>query len=294
MPREFPASASKSNPRAIAIVLGAFALVGTSCAHSTGKSGQSPPAPASSDAAPTRARSCFLLHELGVGRVVREPSEGCAFRVPPASTFKVPHALAALDAGVLEADEVFPYDGKAWHHGSYRRDQPLASAIRYSVLWYFQRLAERLGPERELDYLERFNYGNTDISSGLTSFWLYESLRISPDEQAGFLVRLYEHSLPIKPEAQEVVRGALVQPAGKVVNATGEHPFAQPWPEDAVVSAKTGSGSRPNEPDVRWLVGHVRRGHRAWIFVANVVGDGLSPLAALDLAGRSLKAAGVL
>jgi beta-lactamase class D len=223
------------------------------------------------------ARSCFLLYELGVGRVARQPSEGCAVRVTPASTFKIPHALAALDAGVVRADEVFKYDGRPRRHESYRHDQTLASAIRNSVLWYFQELAGRLGPRRELEYLKKLEYGNADISSGLKTFWLYESLRISPEEQERFLVRLFEDALPVARAAQQVVREALVQPPGRVVNATGEHPFAQPWPAGTVVSAKTGSGSHPNQPDVRWLVGHVRRGKRAWIFVSNVVGDGLPP-----------------
>lgn len=130
--------------------------------------------------------------------------------------------LRRLHAGVVRADELFPYDGARWRHESYRRDRDLTSAIRHSVVWYFQRTAERLGPERELEYLRKFEYGNADMSGSLTSFWLY------------------------------------------------------------------------CRPDVRWLVGHVRRGSRAWIFVSNVVADRLAPLAAVDLAARSLKRAGVL
>jgi beta-lactamase class D len=170
----------------------------------------------------------------------------------------------------------------------------MATALRFSALWYFQALARRLGPAREQAYLERLGYGNTDSSSGLETFWLYQSLAISPDEQARFLLRLYEDALPIDRHAQQVVRDLLIQPAGVVVNGTGEHPFAQPWPADAVVSTKTGSASEEDRPDVRWLVGHVRRGSRSWIFVSNVVGDDLPPLAAVDLAAGALKKAGVL
>ena len=274
-------------------LLGLGGFLAPSCAH--------PPAKVSDRGAPrwherptSAPRACFLLHELGVGPVVRAPFEGCAIRVTPASTFKIPHALAALDAGVLTPDEVFRYDGSPWPHESYRRDQTLATAIRYSVVWYFQELARRLGPARELEYLAKLDYGNRDISGGLTSFWLYESLSISPDEEEKFLLRLYQDELPVAHAAEEVVRRALVQPVGMIVNATGAHPFAQPWPAGTVVSAKTGSGTQPNRPDVRWLVGHVRRGTRAWIFVSNVVGEDLAPLAAVDLAARSLKRAGVL
>jgi beta-lactamase class D len=111
--------------------------------------------------------SCFLLSEIGVGQMRREPSSGCATRMTPASTFKIPHALAALDAGVLSGpDAAMSYDGSSVAWPSWQRDHTLASAMHSSVLWYFQRLAQRLGPDRERDYLRRFDYGNQDASSG--------------------------------------------------------------------------------------------------------------------------------
>src|SRR5262244_1895581 len=63
---------------------------------------------------PAGARgSCFLLHEIGVGEVRRDPSTMCAIRVTPQSTFKIPHALAALDAGVIQdVDALVKYDGR--------------------------------------------------------------------------------------------------------------------------------------------------------------------------------------
>jgi beta-lactamase class D len=227
---------------------------------------------------------------MGAGEVRRGPSDGCSARVTPASTFKIAHALAALDSGVLVGPNVpFAYDGAPDMPETWKRDHTLATAMRYSVVWYFQRVATMLGRDRERAYLAMFDYGNRDSSSGLTTFWLDESLRISPDEQERFLVRLYEDALPVSKTAMQAVRDILVQPNGVVVNAMGEHPFDAPWPEGAVVSAKTGSAG-----DVRWLVGHVERQRRSWVFVSCVTGGPLDPLAAIDLAGASLRAAGVL
>jgi beta-lactamase class D len=235
-------------------------------------------------------RSCFLLYELGVGEVRGSPADGCSTRVTPASTFKIPHALAALDSGILTGPNVtFAYDGSPDMPEPWRREHSLATAMRYSVVWYFQRLATKLGPDRERAYVAKFDYGNQDSSSGLTTFWLDGSMRISPDEQERFLVRLYEDALPVSKEAMRAVRELLVQPAGVVVNAMGEHPFDAPWSEGTVVSAKTGSAD-----DVRWLVGHVERQKRSWVFVSCVTGTGLDPLAAVDLAARSLRAERVL
>jgi beta-lactamase class D len=242
------------------------------------------------------AGECFLLQALGSEDIRRSPSAVCDLRVTPASTFKIPHALAALDSGVAErTDHRIEFAGGESPFPSWQRDHTLASAMRHSVVWYFQRIAERLGMERERRYLERFEYGNADPSSGLTTFWLGGSLLISPEEQLRFLRRLYLGELPASPEAMEGVRRILVQPPNVVTSALGETPLSSPWPEGAVVSAKTGRARDHGGSEVRWLVGHVRRGEREWVFVSCVVGGvDLPANAAIELAGRSLHEPGVL
>ncbi len=273
--------------------LAALTALTLACSHPQASPAATPPGP------PAEALrvSCFLLHELGVGEVRRSPADGCSSRLSPDSTFKIPHALAALDSGVLAGPDVrFAYDpsfATSWDSPdvpeSWKRDHTLATAMRSSVVWYFQRVATMLGPDRERAYLAKLDYGNRDSASGLTTFWLDGSLRISPDEQERFLVRLYEDALPVSEAAMKAVREILIQPPGVVVNAVGEHPFDAPWPEGAVVSAKTGMGD-----EVAWLVGHVHRGGRAWVFVSCVAGSGGYALAAIDLAARSLREAHVL
>jgi beta-lactamase class D len=267
---------------------GASALVALACC--------TPPAVATSTSIPTQSPpSCFLLYEIGSGES-RRIGDACATRVTPASTFKIPHALAALDSGVLAGpDVVFAYDPAFSSRAAdgpsvWRQSHTLATAMRYSVVWYFQRVAVLLGPDRERAYLERLEYGNRDASSGPTTFWLDEGLRISPEEQEKLLVRLYEDALPVSKAAMRTVRQILVQPAGVVVNALGEHPFDAPWPEGTTVGAKTGTAD-----NVTWLVGSVQRGGRSWVFVSCVMAPSArDPLAAIRLGATSLREAGVL
>lgn len=256
----------------------------------------SAPAPQRMPQPPPPSGSCFLLLDVTTGGLRRDPATVCDARFPPASTFKIPHAVAALDAGVVkDADETIAYDGTPREYEAWRRDHTLASAMRYSVLWYFQRVAERLGMSREEFYLRRLRYGNADPSSGLTTFWLGGSLRISPVEQLTFLRRLYYGELPVGERAMRIVRDILVQPQGVVVNASGEHPFDAPWPAGTVLSAKTGSTSFDRDRAVRWLVGRVERGRQSWIFVSCVTGGaGLDANAAVDLAAQVLRAEHVL
>jgi beta-lactamase class D len=242
-----------------------------------------------------RTDSCFILHEIGKGRTRRAPSSSCDLRITPQSTFKIPHALAALDAGVISETEVIRYDGHEVAWPSWGHDQTLATALRSSVVWYFQELAGRLGVEREQQYLDRFAYGNRNVTGGLKTFWLGRSLTISPDEQEQFLLKLFTNNLRVNARASETVRRLLIQPPGQVTNASGSPSLGATWDADTSVTAKTGAGPTGDGRAVRWLVGHVRRGSRAWIFVSNIVGPmDLPTTAAIDQAGRALVEEGVL
>lgn len=245
--------------------------------------------------APESVESCFLLHELRLGELRRNPSAACRTRVTPASTFKVPHALAALDAGVVTPDEVFRYDGTGDWPASARRDHTLASAIHHSVLWYFMRLAERLGAEREKAYLQKFAFGNMDSSSALTGFWVGGSLQVTPEEQLAFWLKLYENTLPVAAWAASTVKQMLIQPRGVVINAAGKHPFDAPWPAGTVVSTKTGSAADQSGRGTRWLIGHIDKSGRQFIFVSCVIGPrDIAANAAIDLAARALREAHIL
>ena len=217
-----------------------------------------------------RVEGCFLLYEVGKGEVRRRPADICTTRLLPASTFKIPHALAALDAGVVSgADEVIKYDGAPTTMEAWRHDHTLQTAMRDSVVWYFQHLARRLGMERERAYLRRFDYGNADPSSGLTTFWLGGSLQIRPEEQLRFMQRLYRDELPASPSAMRIVRQLIVQPPslcralalrhdGQCKNGKRHRPR---WPIGPL--ARRPRGARRPQLDLRQLRRRRRRYPRA-------------------------------
>ena len=240
--------------------------------------------------------ACFLLFEEGVGERARSPATACDRRLTPASTFKIPHALAALDAGVLDSAKTrFAWDGRPLEIEAWRHDHTLETAMRYSVVWYFQRVAETMGLPREEEYLTRFGYGNARTGGALTSFWLGGELVISPVEQLAFLRRFFSGALPVRPEALAVAQAILLQPPGTVFNSMGEHPFDAPWPRGTSLRAKTGSARDRRGSEVRWLVGQVRRAGRSWIFVTCVAGGTDLPAdAAIALAARRLREEKVL
>ena len=170
-------------------------------------------------------------------------------RYTPASTFKIPHALFALDAGAVGDEfQIFKWDGKVRDIESWNRDQNLRSSMRNSVVWVYQQLAREIGIEREGQYLRKINYGNAD-PSGVDPFWVDGNLSISAEEQIAFLRRLYRNDLPFRVEHQRLVKDIMIVEAGRE------------W----ILRAKTGWSGK-----VGWWVGWVEWPTGPVLFALNI------------------------
>ena len=136
-------------------------------------------------------------------------------RYTPASTFKIPHSLFALDAGLLKDEfQLIPWDRVKRPTPAWNGDQTLRSAMRNSVVWVYQRFAEELGPQREAGYLRAIDYGNAKVT-GNAPFWVEGDLALSCTEQIAFLRRLYRNELPFHVEHQRLVKDVMIVEAGR-------------------------------------------------------------------------------
>src|SRR4051794_24135360 len=213
-------------------------------------------------------RHCFVLREVGKGDVVRKGGDECKKRSTPASTFKIPHALVALETGVVGEEEklTMPPNRTFPRWGG---EHTLRSATHDSVLTFFQAMARRIGPEREKEWLRKLGYGNEDASEPVDQFWLNGTLRISPDEQVSFLEKFVVGKLPVSRHAAEYVRSSVTHRAGTYF-ATGANHTIPAWPPGATLWAKSGfSGGKER---VSWYVGGVERDGRQWVFASRIEG----------------------
>src|SRR6187549_1510016 len=98
--------------------------------------------------------SCVAILNTATGLVSRTNGQ-CDTPLSPASTFKIPHALVALETGVVSATTVERWDGTV-HRAtpSWDTDHTVLSALRPSVLWFFQRIAPRVGADRMHAWLQ--------------------------------------------------------------------------------------------------------------------------------------------
>lgn len=203
-----------------------------------------------------------LLYDLRRDRLYAVYGEHADERRLPASTFKIPNALAALETGLVEDENtVLPWDGmNRPEQPAWNQDLTLREAFGHSAVPHFQELARRLGPERMQATLDRLGYGNRDISGGIDRFWLDGGLRISPREQLAFLIRLYRNELPLSVRAQETVKRVML----------GEET------ETYRIRAKTGRAARvPTQ--VAWWIGWVERGDDVYFFVTSLVAERPDP-----------------
>lgn len=162
-----------------------------------------------SDAGVTGA---FLLYDPQKDLYLAYDSARCRRQACPASTFKIFNSLVFLETGALrDENEVIRWDSVERSIKEWNRDHTLRSAIEYSVVWFYQELARRVGRERLQGYLDSVGYGNRTIGEKVDEFWLDGSLRISPVEQIDFLARLHQNRLPFSRRTMDIVRDIMVK-----------------------------------------------------------------------------------
>lgn len=233
---------------------------------------------------------CFVFLEARTGVTTRSDPTACRTRLAPASTFKIPHAVLGLETGAVTLETVERWDGTP-HPGmiGWDRDHTVTSALQPSVVWFFQRLAPRIGAARMRRWLRRIGYGNARTDGDVTRYWLNGTLFVSPDEQVAVLDRFFREQLPARPEYQRAVERALAQPPGTVASALGIRTLPGDWSGVRSWTVKTGR-TQYRDRRVGWLVGRLGTGDRTVVFASAVWADGadLDPAAASDFAAAEL------
>lgn len=215
------------------------------------------------------AHSCVVVADNGVTqRWLGSPAD-CATRLSPASTYKIPHALIGLETGIITTTTVEKWDGvKNPDQPKWNLDHTVLSAMKPSVLWFFQRMAPKIGAARAHDWLQRFAYGNADTSGEITSYWVNGTLRISPDEQLAFLRKFYDTALPVSKTYVDQLQGAMQQAPGTVENARGFVKLDARWRNGIALDAKTGATTIASGESASWLVGQLTVDARTIVFAS--------------------------
>lgn len=174
----------------------------------------------------------------------------------PASTFKIPNSIIALETGVVKNDSVvFKWNGEKRKMKKWEQDLTFKKAFQVSCVPCYQEIARKIGVKRMKSYLKKLNY-NTMVFDSLTidDFWLVGPSKISQMQQIEFLKRFYFSELPISKRTESIMKN--IMQIEKTENYT--------------LSGKTGWGMRNGEVDNGWLVGYFETTKGIFFFATNI------------------------
>jgi beta-lactamase class D len=178
----------------------------------------------------------------------------CNIAFCPASTFKIPNTLIALESDIATTESVFKWNGEKRTFPSWEKDMTIKEAFQVSAVPVYQEIARRVGVEKMKYYTQLFNYGNLDINAeNIDKFWLEGKSDITQFQQVYFLQKLYNLQLPISENTMKLTKEIML------------HETA----DNYKISGKTGWAVRQDE-SVTWFVGYIETENNVYFFATNV------------------------
>lgn len=195
---------------------------------------------------------CFSMVNNQTGAVTVYNMQLDTQRFLPASTFKIVNSLIGLETGrITDEKMVIQWDGiKRWNP-DWNKDLTMEEAFKVSAVNYYQEVARRIGKDTMKQWIDSLHYGNMNISGAIDSFWLNNTLKISPDEQLGLVKKLYFDKLSFSKRAQQIVRDVMLQENNTQYK----------------LSYKTGWGFDEKENAIGWILGWIEENRHVYFFV---------------------------
>ena len=173
----------------------------------------------------------------------------------PASTFKIINSLIGLQTGkIIDDSMVIRWDGRVRGVPEWNQDLSMHRAFRVSAVPYYQEVARRIGKDTMQHWLDSLAYGTKKIKPAIDTFWLDNSLKITPDEQLGVVKRLYFKQFPFFDNYEQIVMNAMLME---------DKPTHR-------LSYKTGLGLKEDGTPITWVIGWIEENGHPYFFVLNM------------------------
>ena len=174
----------------------------------------------------------------------------------PGSSFDIFSSLVGLQSGIIPNEKkIITQDST--DKSVINSGISLETAFANSSATYFQQLSKEIGEKDMKFWVDSIKYGNKNIGHSFDSCWFNNSLKITADEELGFIEKVYFNQLPFQKRVQNIVKKLLV----KESNANYQLAF------------KSGTSLAANGHQIGWLVGWVEENKHPYFFVINTEGD---------------------
>jgi beta-lactamase class D len=134
----------------------------------------------------------FALLENGTGKfTIANLSHYKDSASSPLSSFFILPTLIALDKGIINHNQ--------------------ATWVSMDSTAYYQNIITQIGRQEILKNIDSIHYGKGVVSANLNEFWKDGSLKITADEQLGFIKKLFFKDLPFQKRSQEIFKKMMVK-----------------------------------------------------------------------------------
>lgn len=190
----------------------------------------------------------------------------------PASTFKIPNSLIALETGVIENDSsIILWDGVERDFEAWNQDLTFRQAFHYSCVPCYQDIARKIGVDQMQQFTKNFQYGQMDINAeNIDNFWLMGNSKISQYQQIDFLKRLHEEKLKLSSSTYEIFKRMMI------VEQKAQY----------TLRGKSGWSNNDNQHN-GWYVGYITKNSQTVYFATNIT-PGQATLAKFRSARKEL------
>jgi beta-lactamase class D len=197
----------------------------------------------------------ILIYDPGKNIYYSNDFAWCETGHLPASTFKVPNSIIALETGVMESDStIIKWDGEKRGREEWEKDLYFRDAFHVSCVPCYREIARKIGVGRMKAYLDTLNYGHMLVdSASIDLFWLEGESKISQFEQIDFLYRFYNSTLPISARTENIMKRLMVIEENDTFKLSG----------------KTGWSIR-NGNNNGWFVGYFEKDGKVLFFATNI------------------------
>jgi beta-lactamase class D len=161
----------------------------------------------------------------------------------PGTGFEIFIALTGLQTGKISNDSMKINVGD--------KEISMFEAFRNSSVPYFQEAARRIGKPEMQRWLDSVYLKSITIKTSVDSFWLDNSVKLTPDQQLGLVRKLYFNRLPFYETYQKILQSAMLMESNS----------------NYKLSYKFGSGQKPTGDSNGWMMGWIEENRHPYFFV---------------------------